>query len=80
MRMLCYQFTIVHRNANMVKEVDLLTRYNKFATEFREIEKENSPTNPVLVTMANKHAPPLGGTNAPPDVCRIPTGLQNRSS
>ena len=28
MRMLCYQFTIAHRNSNMVKEVDLLTRYN----------------------------------------------------
>ena len=65
MRMLCYQFTIVHRNASMVKEVDLLTRYNKFATEFREDEKENIAANPVLLTIANKHAPPLGGTNAP---------------
>ena len=65
MRMLCYQFTIVHRNSNMVKEVDLLTRYNKFADEFRMPDRPEVAENPVLIAMTQKHSPPLGGTNAP---------------
>ena len=66
MRMLCYQFTIVHRTSNMVKEVDLLTRYNRFATQFRSAdEAPNIQENPILISMGNKHAPPIGTSNIP---------------
>ena len=64
MRMLCYQFTIVHRNASMVKEVDLLTRYNKFADNFRADDKAQ-PTKSVLTTIALKHGRPIGSSYIP---------------
>ena len=64
MRMLCFQFTVVHRNASMVKEVDLLTRYNKFAQTYRDHPNTTiaEATTSVLIT---EHSQPIGATNFP---------------
>ena len=64
MRMLCFQFTIVHRNANMVKEVDLLTRYNKFAQEFCE-DTAKTPVAIITSSMSAQYNRPIGSTNIP---------------
>ena len=66
MRMLCFQFTIVHRNSNMVKEVDLLTRYNKFANHFRtENDPPREKKDGTLVGTAIQKAPSIGASNIP---------------
>ena len=57
---------IVHRNATMVREVDLLTRYNRFANQFRqEGEQTKSDREKTLMALTLYHAPPIGTTNIP---------------
>ena len=63
MRMLCFQFTVVHRNSNMVREVDLLTRYNKFAQEFRGGSTQSQ--NTTVATITSKYNNPIGCSNIP---------------
>ena len=65
MRLLCYQFTIVHRTSNMVKEVDLLTRYNKFANLYRSQDSGGSQTPPIMTAIARKLGPPIGASHLP---------------
>ena len=62
MRMLHFQFKVVHRNANVVREVDLLIRYNKFAQQFRE-QSTNSPVQTLITTLANQHIEQISAAN-----------------
>ena len=71
MRMLCFQFTVVHRSSNMVKEVDLLTRYNRFATHFRD-ENTNTPIHLVSTAVLRKYNGPIATTNVPLKFVRPP--------
>lgn len=41
-RLLLYDFTIVHRPARMMTEVDLLSRYNDRADQLREMDEEDN--------------------------------------
>ena len=66
MRMLCFQFTIEHRNASMVREVDLLSRYNKLAKEFGEGTKDTqATTHMVATTWAQNQYSPISSSNVP---------------
>ena len=50
----------------MVKEVDLLTRYNKFATRFREADADtNAPVHLVSTAVLRNHNGPIATTNVP---------------
>ena len=64
MRMLCFQFTVVHRNAGMVREADLLSRYNRFAHAFRNQTTESQPQTQVNV-LTMQYNQPIGSTNIP---------------